>query len=171
MRTGSDGTCRSLSGLNRDYSRPSETGPLRHATGSKINNQGFSPNDSSLGWRSLGGSCKISDGLEELDKPSISTGQAATMLGVRIEFLRRLDEANAVIPGRSRGGHRRYSRRQLQLVARLRELLDQGLSLAASLRIIALEDDLATAQARIDELRSVPRPLTFGALTEIPADC
>ncbi len=38
-------------------------------------------------------------------------------------------------------------RRQLALAARIRELLDQGDTLAAAQRIVALEDDLAAERA------------------------
>jgi hypothetical protein len=71
-------------------------------------------------------------------------------------FLRGLDAAGAVRPGRSAGGHRRYSRRQLELATRIRELFDQGHNLAATLRIVALQDELADAHALIGRLRGQP---------------
>jgi MerR HTH family regulatory protein len=45
------------------------------------------------------------------------------------------------------GGRRRYTRRQLALAARVRELFDQGHTLAAAQRILELEDDLAAERA------------------------
>ena len=53
----------------------------------------------------------------------------------------------AVRPDRSAGGRRRYSRRQLAFAARIRELVDQGHTLAAAQRILALEDDLTAERA------------------------
>ena len=50
-------------------------------------------------------------------------------------------------PERTPGGRRRYTRRQLAFAARIRELFDQGHALAAALRILALEDDLAAERA------------------------
>jgi DNA-binding transcriptional MerR regulator len=94
--------------------------------------------------------------LDDPDYPAYTTGQAAQVLGVRQEFLRGLDAAGAVRPGRSAGGHRRYSRRQLDLAARIRVLFDQGHNLAATLRIVALEDELATARTLIGRLRRRP---------------
>ncbi|MGH3748038.1 MAG: MerR family DNA-binding transcriptional regulator, partial [Micromonosporaceae bacterium] len=44
------------------------------------------------------------------------------------------------------GGHRRYSRRQLRLAARARELVGQGTALEAACRIILLEDQLEEAR-------------------------
>jgi MerR family transcriptional regulator/heat shock protein HspR len=91
--------------------------------------------------------------LDNEDYPAISTGQAARMLGVQEAFLRSLDTAGAVSPGRSDGGHRRYSRRQLVVVVRLREQLDLGLNLAAAIRILDLQDELDAAKAEIAALR------------------
>ena len=91
--------------------------------------------------------------LDDPDYPAYTTGQAAQVLGVRQAFLRGLDTAGAIQPGRSEGGHRRYSRRQLVLAARIRELFDQGHTLAATLKIVALEDELSAARTLISRLR------------------
>jgi len=91
--------------------------------------------------------------LDDLDYPAFTTRQAAELLGVQQAFLRSLDTANLLRPQRSKGGHRRYSRRRLQLAARIRTLFDEGYSRAATARIIVLEDDLAAAHDQIAELR------------------
>ena len=85
--------------------------------------------------------------LDDPDYPAYTTGRAAEVLGVQQAFLRALDTAGAVTPQRTSGGRRRYNRRQLVFAARIRELFDQGHTLAAALRILALEDDLATERA------------------------
>ncbi|KKJ93723.1 helix-turn-helix domain-containing protein [Micromonospora sp. HK10] len=77
--------------------------------------------------------------------PAYTIGQAAEMLGTTQDFLRRLDEAKLINPHRSAGGHRRYSRYQLRLAARAREMVDQGTALDAACRIIILEDQLEEA--------------------------
>lgn len=92
--------------------------------------------------------------LDDEDYPTFTTGQAARMLGVQEAFLRSLDTADVLRPQRSDGGHRRYSRRQLTLVVRLREQLDEGHPLAAAVRIIGLQDQLADAENTITDLRS-----------------
>jgi DNA-binding transcriptional MerR regulator len=56
-------------------------------------------------------------------------------------------------PHRSPGGHRRYSREQLALAARVRTLLDDGHSLASAEMIVGLQDQLADARADADRLR------------------
>jgi MerR family transcriptional regulator/heat shock protein HspR len=93
------------------------------------------------------------DDLDDDEYPAYTIGQAARLLDVQQAFLRSLDTANLVRPHRSDGGHRRYSRRQLQLVARIRVLFDQGHTLTATARIIGLEDQLAAAHDKIHELR------------------
>jgi MerR family transcriptional regulator, heat shock protein HspR len=93
------------------------------------------------------------DRLDDPDYPAYTTGQAAEVLAVRQAFLRALDAAGAVIPVRSDGGHRRYSRRQLLVARRIRELFDQGHNLASTLRILSLQDDLATERDLTARLR------------------
>jgi MerR family transcriptional regulator, heat shock protein HspR len=100
--------------------------------------------------------------LNDPDYPAFTIGQAAELLEVQQPFLRSLDAAGVVSPERSDGGHRRYSRRQLETITRLRELLDQGHALAAAAHIIGLQDDLAAAHAEIDALRDQVRALTDG---------
>ena len=78
--------------------------------------------------------------------------QAAELLEVQPAFLRSLDAAGVLTPHRSGGGHRRYSRRQLAVAARVRALFDDGLNLDAATRIVSLEDELDAARARITEL-------------------
>jgi DNA-binding transcriptional MerR regulator len=87
------------------------------------------------------------------------------MLGTTPGFLRSLDEAKLLTPQRSEGGHRRYSRYQLRIAARARELVEQGTALDAACRIIILEDQLAEAQAINSELHS-----RLGDTTDTPAD-
>ncbi|ADL44190.1 helix-turn-helix domain-containing protein [Micromonospora aurantiaca] len=77
--------------------------------------------------------------------PAYTIGQAAEMLGTTQDFLRRLDETKLINPQRSSGGHRRYSRYQLRLAARAREMVDDGTALEAACRIIILEDQLEEA--------------------------
>lgn len=93
--------------------------------------------------------------LDDQDYPAVTMGQAAELLGVQPAFLRSLDAADVLHPTRSTGGHRRYSRRQLELAARMRSLFDQGNTLEAAYRILSLEDELATARHRITELEQL----------------
>ena len=86
------------------------------------------------------------DKFDDEHYPAYTMGRAAEMLGATPGFLRSLDEAKLLNPQRSPGGHRRYSRYQLRLAARVRELLDQGTALDAACRIVVLEDQLDEAR-------------------------
>src|SRR3954467_15628949 len=98
--------------------------------------------------------------LDDPDFPALTMSQAADLLGVQAAFLRSLDGSGVLQPHRSPGGHRRYSRAQLALAARLRSLLDDGHTLASAEVILGLQDELADAradtarlQAAVDRLR------------------
>ncbi|MEZ0072013.1 helix-turn-helix domain-containing protein [Planotetraspora sp. GP83] len=98
---------------------------------------------------------RFEDRFDDEDYPAYSMGAAAEMLGVSPTFLRALGAAKLIEPKRSSGGHRRYSRYQLRLAARARELVDQGTPVEAACRIIILEDQLAEA-LRINNARDRP---------------
>lgn len=92
------------------------------------------------------------DKFDDEHYPAYTMGRAADMLAVTQGFLRSLDEANLIEPARSAGGHRRYSRFQLRLAARVRELVDHGTALESACRIVTLEDQLHEAQRLNDQL-------------------
>ncbi|MEV4135657.1 MerR family transcriptional regulator [Dactylosporangium sp. NPDC049742] len=79
------------------------------------------------------------------DYPAYTMGRAAEIVGTSQGFLRRLDELKLITPHRSGGGHRRYSRYQLRLAARARDMVDEGTAVEAACRIIILEDQLEEA--------------------------
>ncbi|MGW5130411.1 helix-turn-helix domain-containing protein [Streptomyces sp. NPDC004135] len=88
----------------------------------------------------------LGDRLDDDDYPAYTMGRAAEMLGTTPAFLRAIGEARLITPLRSEGGHRRYSRYQLRIAARARELVDKGTPIEAACRIIILEDQLEEAQ-------------------------
>ncbi|MDJ1131557.1 MerR family transcriptional regulator [Streptomyces iconiensis] len=96
----------------------------------------------------------IDNKFDDEDYPAYTMGRAAEMLGVTPGFLRSLDKARLITPLRSAGGHRRYSRYQLRVAARVRELIDAGTPLDAACRIIILEDQLEDALRINAEMRA-----------------
>ena len=96
--------------------------------------------------------------FDNADLPAYTMGRAAELLGVTPAFLRSLGAAGLIEPERSLGGHRRYSRHQLRLAGRVRQLLDEGLLLTAACRIVKLEDSLAAAHRHILELGGTLTP-------------
>ncbi|MGD9986801.1 MerR family transcriptional regulator [Pseudonocardia sp.] len=97
------------------------------------------------------------DRLDDEHYPAYTMGRAAEMLGATAGFLRSLDEVKLLVPQRSAGGHRRYSRYQLRLAARVRTLVDEGLGLDAACRIVILEDQLEEARRINAELNGRDR--------------
>ena len=66
------------------------------------------------------------DRIDDDDYPAYTMVRAAEMLGTTQGFLRSIGEAGLITPLRSEGGHRRYSRYQLRIAARARELVGHG---------------------------------------------
>ena len=94
------------------------------------------------------------DPLDDDDYPAYTMGRAADLLGTTPAFLRALGEHRLITPLRSEGGHRRYSRYQLRIAARARELVDAGTPIEAACRIIVLEDQLEEARRINEQLRT-----------------
>lgn len=92
--------------------------------------------------------------LDDPDYPSLTMSQAVELLGVQAAFLRSLDTAGLLRPQRSAGGHRRYSRNQLALAVRIRELLDDGHPLVSAETIVQLQDQLADSRANLADARA-----------------
>ncbi|MFF7249294.1 MerR family transcriptional regulator [Embleya sp. NPDC008237] len=86
------------------------------------------------------------DRLDDDHYPAYTTGRAAELLGTTPSFLRAVEQARLITPQRSAGGHRRYSRHQLRIAARARELVDRGTSIEAACRIVTLEKRLEQAR-------------------------
>ena len=85
--------------------------------------------------------------------PLYTVGQAADLLGVRPAFLRRLDNEGVVTPARSDGGQRRYSRVEIDHIAAVVGLLDQGMTLSGAQRIIELENEVAALRRQLAAAR------------------
>jgi MerR family transcriptional regulator, heat shock protein HspR len=87
---------------------------------------------------------------EDEHRPRYSVGQAAQMLCTRPRFLHRLDTYEVVRPSRTPGGHRRYSHHEIGRIRRVIQLAQEGISLAAIRRIVALERRVRELEAQRD---------------------
>ncbi|NUT42286.1 MAG: MerR family transcriptional regulator [Thermoactinospora sp.] len=85
--------------------------------------------------------------------PLYSLGQVAEMLQVQQAYLRRLDQFEVVIPGRSAGGQRRYSRRDILVVQHVTRMADEGMTLNAIRRILELEAEVAVLREELRRAR------------------
>jgi MerR family transcriptional regulator/heat shock protein HspR len=99
------------------------------------------------------------------DAPVFVISVAAELAGMHAQTLRQYDRLGLVSPGRTQGGGRRYSPRDVALLREVQRLSqDEGVNLAGIKRIIELTNQVEALQARlqemareIDELRSQPR--------------
>jgi MerR family transcriptional regulator/heat shock protein HspR len=92
--------------------------------------------------------------LDDENLPLFTVGQVSAMLEVQQAFLRRLDEHLVVRPSRSTGGQRRYTRREITVVQYVVGLVDDGMTLPAIRRVLALEARVAELERERDLLRA-----------------
>lgn len=90
--------------------------------------------------------------LSDANTPLYTVGQAAGVLGTQPAALRRLDAAGVIVPGRTSGGQRRYSRRQLERALRIQEYIASGASTALAGHVVDLEDQVNDLTAQVREL-------------------
>ena len=97
---------------------------------------------------------RIVIGVESDDKVLIIS-VAARMAGMHPQTLRQYDRMGLVQPGRSSGGGRRYSPRDVALLREVQRLSQEdGVNLAGIKRIIELEQLVDELQGRVEELLS-----------------
>jgi MerR family transcriptional regulator/heat shock protein HspR len=77
---------------------------------------------------------------------------AAELTGLHPQTLRTYDRLGLVSPGRTGGGGRRYSWRDIELLREVAELTSSGIGLEGVRRILALEHHVDALQHRVVEL-------------------
>jgi MerR family transcriptional regulator/heat shock protein HspR len=89
----------------------------------------------------------------ESDSPVFVISVAAQLSGLHAQTLRGYDRLGLVSPGRSAGGGRRYSARDIALLREVQRLSqEEGVNLAGIKRIIELEQLVDELHARVEEL-------------------
>jgi MerR family transcriptional regulator/heat shock protein HspR len=87
------------------------------------------------------------------DAPVFVISIAAELAGMHAQTLRQYDRLGLVTPGRTSGGGRRYSARDVALLREVQRLSqEEGVSLAGIKRIIELESQVDALRARVAEL-------------------
>jgi MerR family transcriptional regulator/heat shock protein HspR len=88
-----------------------------------------------------------------LDSPVFVISVAAELAGLHAQTLRSYDRLGLVRPGRSAGGGRRYSARDIALLREVQRLSQvDGVNLAGIKRIIELEQLVDELRARLDDM-------------------
>jgi MerR family transcriptional regulator, heat shock protein HspR len=87
------------------------------------------------------------------DAPVFVISVAAELAGMHAQTLRQYDRLGLVSPGRTQGGGRRYSPRDVALLREVQRLSQEdGVNLAGIKRIIDLESRVEALKARVHEL-------------------
>jgi MerR family transcriptional regulator, heat shock protein HspR len=87
------------------------------------------------------------------DAPVFVISVAAELAGMHAQTLRQYDRLGLVSPGRTAGGGRRYSPRDVALLREVQRLSQEdGVNLAGIKRIIDLESQVEALRARVHEL-------------------
>src|SRR5438270_12327480 len=87
------------------------------------------------------------------DRPRYMISVAADLVGMHPQTLRIYEQKGLVRPGRTPGGTRLYSERDLERLRLIQRLTTElGLNLAGVERVIALEDQIQKLRGRVQRL-------------------
>lgn len=96
--------------------------------------------------------CAMGDERMSADTPIFAIAVAAELAGMHPQTLRQYDRIGLVVPGRTRGGSRRYSQRDIAQLREVAQLSSEGMSLPAIAKLLDLEDEVRTLRRRVVEL-------------------
>ena len=87
------------------------------------------------------------------DAPIYVISVAAQLTGLHPQTLRTYERMGLITPGRTGGGGRRYSARDVELLRSIAELTSSGIGIEGVRRILELEHQVLALQVRNDELQ------------------
>jgi len=79
---------------------------------------------------------------------------AAELSGLHPQTLRSYERMGLIMPGRTGGGGRRYSHRDIELLREIASLTAGGVGIEGVRRILELEHQVAALQSRAEELQA-----------------
>jgi MerR family transcriptional regulator/heat shock protein HspR len=107
------------------------------------------------------------------ERPVYVISVAAELVGLHPQTLRNYDRIGLVSPGRTDGGGRRYSARDVELLREIHELIAAGIGVEGVRRILDLENQIAAMRERIaelhEELEAATRALAAAMAPNLPA--
>lgn len=102
------------------------------------------------------------------DAPVFVISVAAELSGMHPQTLRGYDRLGLVSPGRSGGGGRRYSVRDIDALLAIADLTSAGIGIEGVRQILALRQEATALRARIGELEAELGAATRAALPNLP---
>lgn len=97
--------------------------------------------------------------IDDRDRPVYMISVAAELAGVHPQTLRAYEQKGLVTPKRTEGNTRRYSQADIEKLALINELTDEGINLAGVIRILDLQGRLDERNKEVDDLHSRVRRL------------
>ncbi len=92
--------------------------------------------------------------VSDPDAPVFVISVAAELSGMHPQTLRGYDRLGLVSPGRTGGGGRRYSVRDIELLRTVTRLTSAGIGIEGVRRILSLESQVLALQSRVMELEA-----------------
>lgn len=96
---------------------------------------------------------------QDRNRPLYMIGVAAELAGMHPQTLRSYEQKGLVSPQRTSGNTRMYSQADIERLALINELTDEGINLAGVIRILDLQGRLADRDQEIDDLHRRVRRL------------
>lgn len=93
------------------------------------------------------------------NRPLYMIGVAAELAGMHPQTLRSYEQKGLVTPQRTSGNTRMYSPADIERLALINELTDEGINLAGVIRILDLQGRLAERDSELDDLHRRVRKL------------
>jgi MerR family transcriptional regulator/heat shock protein HspR len=112
---------------------------------------------------------RITFDLSDPQAPVFVISVAAELSGMHPQTLRSYDRMGLVSPGRSVGGGRRYSQRDIELLRTVAALTSAGIGIEGVRRILELENDVSALRSRVAELEAELVETARAALPNLPA--
>ncbi|MBA2444401.1 MAG: helix-turn-helix transcriptional regulator [Nocardioidaceae bacterium] len=111
---------------------------------------------------------RIGFDLTDPDAPVFVISVAAELSGMHPQTLRGYDRMGLVSPGRTPGGGRRYSLRDVEHLRSVSELTSAGIGIEGVRRIVELENQVVALRGRVAELEAELTLANHPALPNLP---
>lgn len=98
-------------------------------------------------------------GDDDRNRPVYMIGVAAQLAGMHPQTLRSYEQKGLVTPQRTSGNTRMYSQADIERLALINELTDEGINLAGVIRILDLKGRLDERDQELDDLHRRVRRL------------
>ena len=96
---------------------------------------------------------------DERNQPVYMIGVAARLSGMHPQTLRSYEQKGLVTPQRTSGNTRMYSQADIERLALINELTDEGINLAGVIRILDLQGRLEERDRELDDMHKRVRRL------------